>query len=352
MEILPVRLKTPRKPVDGSSHAPLRVALTNEGRNHPVMFQKVLPADNDATWESFPPIYWRHPGLLAKQAATVLAYAEPLSPPPARRGPGPSDKAPDEPRRSRRDAQRQAYERANPLIVVQKVAAGEVMALCYDRTWRMRYRTGDTHHHRFWGQVMRWATADRLSGGTDHVRIGADRTRYEPGMPVRARARILRADLSPMLSQDVAVKVFRGEKLLLTRRMEYQPSSAGLYEALLGPLPSGAYRVELEAPEAKAILAADNVSAVSAEFAVDPVAGPENLELSADRALLGRLANLSGGVVLDPDEADRLIDVLGPGSLPRRQRRELRLWDSWLLLMLIIAAVGAEWIIRKRTGLP
>jgi len=196
---------------------------------------------------------------------------------------------------------------------------------------------------------MRWATADRLSGGTDYVQVGTDRTRYEPDRPVRARARILRADLSPVLSQDVAVKVFRGEKLLLRRRMEYQPSSAGLYEALLGTLGSGTYRVELDAPEAA--LAADNAPSVWAEFAVDAVGGPENLELGGDNALLSRLANLSGGVALAPDQADQLLDSLGSRSIVRRQRRELRLWDSWPLLALIILAVGAEWFIRKRTGL-
>jgi hypothetical protein len=133
--------------------------------------------------------------------------------------------------------------------------------------------------------------------------------------------------------------------------MEYQPSSAGMYEATLGVLASGKYRVELEAPQAEPILAMDNVSAVSAEFAVDPVGSAEELELSADTALLGRLASLSGGVVLQPDEADQLIDALGPRTLTRRQRRELRVWDSWPLLALILAAVSAEWIIRKRKGL-
>ena len=352
-EILPVRLKPGYKHLDASSRAGLRIALAAGGRDHPVMFQEVNQADNEAVWASFPPIYWRHPGLIANQAATVLACAVPLSSR-GRPRPLPTGKAGDD-SPGRRGAQRSryplAFERANPLIVVQKVAAGQVMALCFDRTWRMRYRAGDTHHHRFWGQVMRWATADRLSGGTEHVQIGTDRTRYEPNRPVRARARILGADLSPVLSQDVAVKVFRGDKLVLRRRMEYQPSSVGLYEALLGTLPSGAYRVELDAPAAEAMLALDSTPAVWAEFAVDPVGGPENLELGADNALLGRLANLSGGVVLAPDEADQLLDSLGSRSIVRRQRRELRLWDSWPLLALIILAVGTEWFIRKRTGL-
>ena len=352
-EILPVRLKPGYKPAEPGARTGMRIELTAGGRDHPVMFQEVNQADNEAVWASFPPIYWRHTGLLANQAATVLACAVPLSSRGLPRLP-PSEKARDY-SPGRRGAQQSrypsAFERANPLIVVQKVAAGQVLALCFDRTWRMRYRAGDTHHHRFWGQVIRWATADRLTGGTDRVQVGTDRTRYEPDRPVRARARILRADLSPVLSQDVAVKVFQGEKLLLRRRMEYQPSSAGLYEALLGTLASGAYRIELEAPAAEAILAAADAPEVWAEFAVDAVGGPEDLELGGDNALLGRLANLSGGVALEPDQADQLVDSLGSRSTVRRQRRELRLWDSWPLLVLIILAVGMEWFIRKRTGL-
>ena len=349
-EILPVRFAASDKPVNGSLPAGLRIAATAEGREHPVMFQKVQPQDNDAVWASLPPIYWRHPSLVAKEGATVLAYAEPLIRPSFLRGPT-TEESDNEPLQRQRDAQRLAFQRENPLIVVHNVAAGRVMALCFDSTWRMRYRAGDTYHHRFWGQVMRWATTDKLAGGTDHVQLGADRTRYEPTQAVRVRARIVRADLSPVLSQDVAVKLYRGQELVMRRRMEYQPSSAGMYEAALGVLASGKYRVELEAPEAGPILAMDKVSAVSAEFAVDPVGSAEELELSADTALLGRMASLSGGVVLQPDEADQLIDALGPRSLTRRQRRELRVWDSWALLALIIAAVSAEWIIRKRAGL-
>jgi hypothetical protein len=349
-EILPVRFAASGKTVGGGLPAGFRIAPTPEGREHPVMFQKVQPQDNDAVWESMPPIYWRHPSLAAKEGATVLAYAEPLTRPDFLRTPttGESD---NEPLPRQRDAQRLAMQRENPLIVLHNVAAGRVMTLCFDSTWRMRYRAGDTYHHRFWGQVMRWATGDKLAGGTDHVQFGADRTRYEPDQAVRVRARIVRADLSPVLSQNVAVKLYRGQELVARRRMEYQPGSAGMYEATLGELPSGNYRVELEAPEAGPILAMDNASSASAEFAVDAVGPAEELELSADAALLGRLASLSGGVVLQPDEAGRLIDALGPPSLTRTQRRELRVWDSWAMLALIIAAVSAEWIIRKRTGL-
>ena len=225
------------------------------------------------------------------------------------------------------------------------------MAICFDSTWRMRYRAGDARHHLFWGQVMRWATAQRLCGGTDHVQLGAGRCRYEADQEVRVRARIVRPDLSPVLSQDVWVRLYRGQNLLMRRKMAYQPSSAGTYETTLGVLDAGAYRIELEAPDAASILAADGATDVSAQFAVDAVGSEEELELSANSALLDRLANLSGGEVIDPNQTGRLIELLGPSSVTTRQNREVRVWDSWPLLAMIIVAASAEWFLRKRNGL-
>jgi len=225
------------------------------------------------------------------------------------------------------------------------------MMLSFDRTWRLRYRAGDTYHHRFWGQVMRWATADKLRAGTDFVKLGTDKTRYGPRKQIRVRAKIVQPDLSPVVSEDVAVKIFAGDRLRLRKKLEYLPDSPGMYEAKLDSLDSGTYRVELDAPEAMPILAAEKVKKVSTEFSVDPVGSAEEVELSADRGLLRRLANRSNGVVLDPHQADQVLDALGPPSLLRRQRRELRLWDSWPLLVLIVAIATVEWAIRKRIGL-
>ena len=117
-------------------------------------------------------------------------------------------------------------------------------------------------------------------------------------------------------------------------------------------LSGGAYRVELDAPELAATPAGGEASGVFAEFAVDAVAPDEELELSANAALLGRLTALSGGEVIDPATAsERLTDAFGPACLTDRQRREVSLWDSWPVLALIVALATVEWIVRKRNGL-
>ena len=147
------------------------------------------------------------------------------------------------------------------------------------------------------------------------------------------------------------MKIFAGDQLRLRKKLEYVPGSPGLYEAKIDELPSGRYRVELDAPAALPILAMEKVKKVSTEFSVDPVGGAEEAELSADRGLLRRLANRSRGVVLEPHQADQVVEALGPRSLIRRQRRELRLWDSWPLLVLLVALATVEWSLRKRVGL-
>ena len=44
---------------------------------------------------------------------------------------------------------------------------------------------GDTYHHRFWGQVMRWAAADKpLVAGNDHVRFGTREPVYRQGSEI------------------------------------------------------------------------------------------------------------------------------------------------------------------------
>ena len=347
-DLLPVTFKAETVPQVPSPENSFRLALTGDGRENVIMRQTTNPEENAAVWESIPEIYWRHPVLRTKEGATVLAYAQPTLPPDflPKKGALASEKPSDQVVRQRRD-----FERQNPLIVYHSISMGQVMFLAFDQTWRLRYRIGDTYHHRFWGQVLRWATAGKLPSGTDTVKLGTDRSRYAPQAPVRVRAKIARKDFSPIVSDEVAVNVFEGDKLILTKKMQYLEHSPGLYDADLGELPGGAYRVELVAPAAKAVLEEDRVSSVSTEFTVDPSTPVEQAELVPDRGLLARMANLTGGAVTDPSRADRVLESLGPPSHVEVDRYEYVLWDSWPLLLLMVMVATGEWLLRKKGGL-
>lgn len=360
-------------PINAGVRSPetiFRMALTQEGLNSVVMSQAVATEENRQAWEAVPELYWRYPITEAKEAATVLAYARPG----VRKGDHPEfdDEPWNRPAPGRADRKasattsmarlgearekelqrRLAFEREHALIVQQQVAMGRVLFLGFDRTWRFRYRIGDTVHHKFWGQVIRWATADKLSGGTAHVKIGTDRTRYRPGHDVVVRAKLVDEEFNPLQSDDVHAVVYREDEAVLRRKLTPREGSVGLYEGDLGELPGGSYRVELEADVARPLLAKKGLKTVSTQFSVDPAVPAEQMELGATRELPSQLAALSGGAVYDVADARELIGRLGEPSEVYEDHQQIVLWDSWGLLVGVVLLTGAEWITRKKVGLP
>ena len=155
-----------------------------------------------------------------------------------------------------------------------------------------------------------------------------------------------------MITNQIAVKIFRGEKCVGRVPMKYLKDSPGMYTAKLDELPAGTYRLELEGPMVSKLLAQDGAQKVSTTFSVDPSAPTEEVELAANRSLLNRLAALSHrGIVVSPWQVREVLSNLPPGKISIKHRREFLLWDSWLILVLFITVAAAEWILRKRVGL-
>ena len=165
------------------------------------------------------------------------------------------------------------------------------------------------------------------------------------------RAKILEHDHTPVKSKEVAVKLFAGDRLIDRRNMDYQDDSPGMYFVDLGVLPGGAYRAELDALPAKDILASENADKVSMDFFVSSYSSLELTELTADWSIPRLLAQFTHGAVADPPQAGDLLGCFGPGIRIHRQTRQYVIWDSWPLLVLILALVTAEWLLRKKVGL-
>ncbi len=342
-EILPVTFTPSVRPLLAAPESEFRLSLTADGRNSVFMKLDDDAARNLEIWNGMPTIYWRNGSIMAKEGATVLAYAAAT-----RQGVGePVLRIPDAEVLAR---QRQT-EKEKPLLVSHQAGFGSVLLFGSDHTWRLRYRKGDEYHHKFWGQILRWATADRIAAGSATVRVGTSRSRYPAGTPVRIMARLATPDYLPIINASPRVLIrSEGGEMKLRRPLRYREGSPGIYATEISSLPEGRYRLELESVGAGE--GAGGTEVVSSQFAVTAVVDAEKVELAADGGLLNSVASLTAGRVLDPNELESLFGRLGPARVTRTERRQIDLWNSWPWLLLIVALLTAEWVLRKRVRLP
>ena len=141
----------------GVAILPVVAAATDE--SWPMLALGATVEQSNAVWTGLPRLPWVLAGR-AKPGATTLAAIE---------GSGPTGDG--------------------SVIAAQPYGLGKVLWVGTDATWRWRFRVGDAYHHRFWGQVVRWAAAGKLAVGTDWVRFGADRSRLPEGESPRLTAR-------------------------------------------------------------------------------------------------------------------------------------------------------------------
>lgn len=344
-DLLPVYpLRTERALMLGPE-SEYRIQLTADGEADPMMRLAADPSENLTIWAGMPPIHWRQPVVRVREAATVLAFAATPQMPTFMQQHANNPQIAD---------QQREFQRANALITQHHVGLGNVLFFGFNHTWRLRYRTGDTFHHRFWGQIMRWAAAYKMPFGTEWIRLGTGQGRYAPGDTVQIRARLLQRDHAPAIVDDAVAVIRRGDETIMRRPMRYLVGSPGIYEAEVPGLEAGTYTVSLEASVDPELLNEFNntIARTPPSFAVEPQVNSEWIDLRPDSGLAGRVAALTGGVLTDVRGADTLLQTLGPGRIERTERRQFDLWKSWPLLGLMALLAGTEWYFRKRERLP
>jgi hypothetical protein len=288
------------------------------------------PDRSRAIWDDLPRQPWALGGR-PKPAATVLATA------------GGADISDD----------------ASAVIAAMPYGLGKVLWVGTDGTWRWRHRVGDAYHHRFWGQVVRWANASKLAAGNRLVRFGPLRHRSAEGQSTPIRAQF--ADDAPGIAPGllVAARVFRakpgaraGQPLepdgpaLAVVPLRPSPDQPRVFDAQAPALPPGLYVVMLDAP------GLDGMPTAGAPLEVAASETPERVELSASRDALARLAAPNDGRVFAVDEVAEIADRLEARSEPKARVESATLWDGPVALGLFFAIVAGEWALRKRVGLP
>ncbi|QDU11784.1 hypothetical protein [Gimesia aquarii] len=302
----------------------MRLRLTPEGEKESLFQFDVTPEFNREIWDQLPGHLWFIQGD-QKPGTTVLAYG--VSPFNA-----PLDESKD------------------GVIIHRHYGAGQVIWIGIDSTWRWRFRVGDRYHHRFWGQLARWAARNKAAAGNEFVKFSLSKTDIYAGEISTATARWTQAylDQFPDVKSTVAIyKTTDPEKVINSFELIRQKNQPLIHEANIPSLPAGEYELKLitstEVAQGKEI---------TTPLFVHEIKTIELGNLTSNPQLLTEIAESSGGQLLTPQTMDQLLELLPSLSQETTNQDEISLWDHWFILVLIMGILTVEWAIRKLNGLP
>lgn len=246
---------------------------------------------------------------------------------------------------------------ALPGVVHQYYGFGQTVWLGIDSTWRWRRRAGDRWHHRFWGQIVRWAAQNKAASGNDQLRFSLSDVVIEETESVSASVRwdpklvdrLTGAQVNVVVTaQPVPGDAPADTPPPQTIPLQQSEQSPERFSSNLPALPAGTYDVRVELADTDLTLDQE----VTTELIVQEKTSTELANVSCNRELLQQLANASGGQLLEPWELSSLVDLVRPEQMATTEIKEETLWDKWPVMLLFFLVLSLEWIIRKLNGLP
>jgi hypothetical protein len=298
------------------------------------------PAQTEQIWRGLAPLYWLVEVGGLKPAAQVLAVGpESLNTnlTQSRAGSSPSPTGVED------DPARNNLQSAMPVICFQYFGAGRVLFHATDSTWRWRIGVGNVYFARYWVQTIRYLARGKLTGGRG-AELAADRREYRRGEPVQLRARFRDERLAPTGSDGVTVLIEAPGQARRRVSLRRNPTAAGVFEGAVTDLGEGQYQALLAEPQ----LPGDPPAT---RFVVVAPAG-EMTRTEMDRAALTAAAETTRGKFYTLADADRLLDELPAGRrVPIENLPSIPIWNRWWLVLMFLACITTEWILRKRRGM-
>lgn len=292
--------------------------ITDEGRQSGLTLLDPDPRRSQDLWSLVRPLYELPPLIGAKAGATVLLDGGAVLP----GGDG----------------------KPYPLVAWHRYGSGKSMYVGTDQLWRLRFKRGDEYHTRFWGQSIQFLALSRLLGENRRVRVELERSDYKVGQRVPIFAHALTEGYEPLDMMQLEVQVEALDEQSATRTLALQPvpDSPGLYQGVFVPDAEGRYRLNPQGVDPEAAAPAElNVESVPLEM----------LQPAMQAGLLRQIADVSGGRFFRMHELPELAEALSTEPRTMIVRREKELWDSPLVLIVLIGLLGGEWMLRRQANL-
>ncbi len=257
---------------------------------------------------------------------------------------------------------------ARPALLTMRYGAGRIIYVATDEIWRWRYGRGELFPERFWIQLVRLLGRESVARSGRPAILEATPDRAVVDQPVRIQITLLDQSLADSAPPSLRVKVKREGAVELKPAASPAPASepveltltpenvdsggigtrkpgARVFATTWIPTESGRYRATTDDPTLiSAGGAAEDLTARIDVWQPDD----EMRRPQTDHPLLAKLAESSGGRVLEPDKLAELPQLLPNRKLKLAGEPEVHtLWDTPLALLLAVLLLTCEWVGRR-----
>lgn len=234
---------------------------------------------------------------------------------------------------------------ARPALVVQTFGRGRVGALLLSDLWRWNLQRKDHKENdldKAWRQTVRWLVSDVPQPVEVETRRAAS---GGSGVEIQIRARDKQFEPLDNAEVKLAVKSPDGKQIELVA--DSSDKSPGSYQATFSPRVAGAYRATVS------ITAADGseVGQRAIGWSIEPET-EEFRQLAVNRPLLERIAQESGGELVELDSLDSFVAGLPNRKIPLTESWTYPLWHQWQVFLIALVCFVGEWGLRRWKGLP
>ncbi|MFP4104907.1 MAG: hypothetical protein ACLFVU_02360 [Phycisphaerae bacterium] len=325
--LLPVKLAPLRLDLDthiGQKRPePWPVTLTPYGMDHAVTRLSGDTKENENIWSVLPGIFWSHEVHRIKPAARVLAQ-------------------------SSNPTRRTGKNQPEPLIVTQPIGMGRVLYLGFDATWRWRYLDDAYYHNRFWENAIRYLAVLRKRNIT--ISTGGDR--FSVGEKITVEAQVLNEEYKPSTEEKfnvTMISVESGEKRSLELDQVKSPDGepTGRFSKEFRLEKTGTFELTALTDDPK------HEEKVAGKRIVVELPQAEARRPEADQGTMQAVA-------IDPKlnymtiaDIESLVEPGSRRKIPEGRLKPVReeprtLWDTKLMLLLIVTLLAVEWALRKK----
>jgi len=321
-DMLPVVIAPSQRRRDGQYN----LRLTPKAGQYDFMSLAENEYENLQAWNNFRRMQWYQPCLRPHPLASVLADH-------------PSDRCVD-------------GETPQPLIAIRPYGKGEVVYFAFNETWRLRRLYGEKYYSRLWGQLIYRMGLSRALGSQKRFRVETDRPNYQAGQKVRISVEAYDRSYKPLDLKELTNSALSARLLV----QQGPGVSKGRQTELSIPLARDKMFFETSlpvfTPGLHRLLVHDPITdkEVEVTFEVAPTTA-ERRSAVRNVALQRTLAEHTGGKQYELHELASMAGDIGDRPVEEIVERRVRLWNTWLVLVVVLTLMMGEWVTRKLLNL-